>query len=59
MLGKNKTSFLLYLDRRVDNILRKEAMRKGLSKTAYLRLILNEHIIKEGHNINDLLNQVP
>ena len=59
MIGKNKVSFLLILDRRVDNILRKEAMKKGLSKNAYLRLILNEHVIKEGNNINDILNQVP
>lgn len=59
MIGKHKTSFLVILDRRIDSILRREAMKKGLSKLALIRHILNEHCIKEGYNINDILNQIP
>jgi|LakMenEpi03Aug12_release.lakeMendotaPanAssembly.Ray.scaffolds.fasta_scaffold4217678_1 hypothetical protein len=59
MLGKSKIRFWITVDRRVDTILRREAMKKGISLATYVRHIMNEHIIKEGHNINDLLNQVP
>jgi len=59
VIGKNKTQFWVIVDKRIDNLLRKEAMKKGLSKCAYVRHILNKEMTEQGHNINDLLNQVP
>jgi hypothetical protein len=59
MLGKTKVRFWITVDRRVDLIMRKEAMKKGISLATYVRHTLNEHCVKQGHNINDILNQVP
>lgn len=59
MLGKSKMRFWFIVDKRIESIIRKEAMKKGISVATLVRHILNEHCIKEGHNINDLLNQLP
>ena len=59
MLGKSKVRFWITIDRRIDLILRKEAMKRGISLATYVRHIVNEHCIKEGHNISEVLNQIP
>ena len=59
MVGKQKTKFLVIVDKRIDNILRKEAMKKGLGKCALIRHIFNQYAINEGYSINDILNQIP
>lgn len=59
MIGKMKIRLWLYLDRRIDNLLRRDAMKKGISKSDLVRKIVNQHYINEGVNINDVLNQIP
>jgi len=59
LIGKSKITFLVTLDRRIDALLRKEAMKLGISKSEHMRRILQEALASKGHNINDILNQVP
>ena len=59
MVGKSKIRFHLTIDRRIDAILRKESMKLGISKAAYIGRIFEEALASKGHNINDILNQVP
>jgi hypothetical protein len=57
MIKKSKTQFWVIVDRRIDNLLRREAMQKGLSKCSLIRHIVNDYYIKQGHDINDLIKE--